>query len=76
MEKTQKSQHLEKLMESLVLMNNPIKSLHIQLFCEMDSKNQSNALLTLIHYCKPIPLPRNLAAVTLYFELCATRSDY
>lgn len=43
-------------------MNSPIKSLFMQLFCEMDSKNQSNALLMLIHYCKAICLPRNLAA--------------
>ncbi len=63
-------------MESLVLTNKPIKSLLMQLFCGMDSKNQSNALLMLIHYCKPIPLPRNLAAFTLHFALCVTRSDY
>lgn len=63
-------------MESLVLMNNPIKSQLMQLFCEMDSKNQSNTLLMLIHYSKPIPLARYLAAFTLHFALCATRSDY
>lgn len=57
-------------------MGNPIKSQLMQLFCEMDSKNQSNTLLILIHYGKPMPLARHLAAFTLHFASRTARSDY
>lgn len=45
-------------MESLVLMGRPIESPRTPLFCETDSKNQWNALLTLMHRCKPVEVRR------------------
>ena len=56
-------------MESLVLMKNLIKSQLMQLFHEMDDENQSNILLILIYYYKPILSARYLAAFTPHFAL-------